>query len=58
MMTENNSNNPKSLTTEEKEEKKRKFLYEFENPYKCSKCNERFKKKKILKEHKEMMHAY
>lgn len=56
-MAENNSNS-KSVTSDEIEEKKKKFLYEFENPYKCSKCNERFKKKKILKEHKEMIHAY
>lgn len=56
-MAEKNSNS-KSETSDEIEEKKKKFLYEFENPYKCSKCNERFKKKKILKEHKEMIHAY
>ncbi len=43
---------------ESPEEKKRRFLIEFENPFKCDKCNERFKKKKYLREHKGEVHAY
>jgi len=33
---------------ENAEERKKRFLMEFERPFKCEKCNERFKKKKIL----------
>ena len=37
---------------ESPEERKKRFLLEFERPFKCEKCNERFKKKKYLREHK------
>jgi uncharacterized Zn-finger protein len=37
---------------ESPEERKKRFLLEFEMPFKCEKCNERFKKKKYLREHK------
>ena len=40
------------------EERRRKFLEEFEKPFKCEKCNERFKKKKYLREHKSQIHSY
>jgi len=44
--------------TETPEERKRRFLEEFEKPFKCEKCNERFKKKKYLREHKTEVHSY
>ncbi|HEX5519055.1 MAG TPA: hypothetical protein VFX18_01300 [Candidatus Nitrosocosmicus sp.] len=53
-----NSLNESSSILETPEEKKRRFLIEFENPFKCDKCNERFKKKKYLREHKSEIHAY
>jgi uncharacterized Zn-finger protein len=40
------------------EERRRRFLEEFEKPFKCEKCNERFKKKKYLREHKSEVHSY
>ncbi len=40
------------------EERRRRFLLEFERPFKCEKCDERFKKKKYLREHKAEVHAY
>jgi uncharacterized Zn-finger protein len=43
---------------ESPEERKRRFLLEFERPFKCEKCNERFKKKKYLREHKSDVHSY
>ena len=43
---------------EEPEEKRARFLLEFENPIKCEKCGERFRKKKQLREHKEEVHSY
>ncbi len=43
---------------EEPEEKRARFLLEFENPFKCEKCGERFRKKKHLREHKEEVHSY
>ena len=43
---------------ESPEERKRRFLLEFERPFKCEKCNERFKKKKYLREHKADVHSY
>lgn len=46
----NNSANDASSLLETPEEKKKRFLLEFENPFKCDKCNERFKKKKYLRE--------
>ncbi|MBA3750509.1 MAG: hypothetical protein H0X03_06395 [Nitrosopumilus sp.] len=52
------SANEASSIMESPEEKKRRFLIEFENPFKCDKCNERFKKKKYLREHKAEVHAY
>jgi hypothetical protein len=43
---------------EEPEEKRARFLLEFENPFECEKCGERFRKKKQLREHKEEVHSY
>ena len=43
---------------ESPEERKDRFLLEFEKPFKCEKCNERFKKKKYLREHKADIHSY
>jgi hypothetical protein len=40
------------------EERRKRFLLEFERPFKCEKCNERFKKKKYLREHKSEVHSY
>lgn len=40
------------------EERRRRFLLEFERPFKCEKCDERFKKKKYLREHKAEVHSY
>jgi uncharacterized Zn-finger protein len=40
------------------EERRSRFLLEFERPFKCEKCNERFKKKKYLREHKAEVHSY
>lgn len=40
------------------EERKKRFLLEFDMPFKCDKCNERFKKKKYLREHKADVHSY
>ncbi|MCI0557650.1 MAG: hypothetical protein MN733_04085 [Nitrososphaera sp.] len=40
------------------EERRRRFLEEFEKPFKCEKCSERFKKKKHLREHKSQVHSY
>jgi uncharacterized Zn-finger protein len=40
------------------DERRRRFLEEFEKPFKCEKCNERFKKKKYLREHKSEVHSY
>ena len=52
-MTNNNeldtSANESSSVFESPEEKKKRFLMEFENPFKCDKCSERFKKEKIFK---------
>ncbi len=56
--TLNSPVNESSSILESPEEKKRRFLIEFENPFKCDKCNERFKKKKYLREHKSEVHAY
>ncbi len=44
--------------TETPEERRKRFLLEFEKPFKCEKCNERFKKKKYLREHKTQVHSY
>ncbi len=55
---DDSSANQSSSVMETPEEKKRRFLIEFENPFKCDKCNERFKKKKYLREHKAEVHAY
>jgi uncharacterized Zn-finger protein len=52
------SANESSSLLESPEEKKKRFLMEFENPFKCDKCSERFKKKKYLREHKADVHAY
>jgi hypothetical protein len=40
------------------EERRKRFLEEFEKPFKCEKCSERFKKKKYLREHKSQVHSY
>jgi len=40
------------------QERRARFLLEFENPFKCEKCGERFKRKKYLQEHKEEKHSY
>jgi len=40
------------------QEKRKRFLLEFEKPFKCEKCHERFKKKKYLCEHKSQIHSY
>ena len=46
------------VVVETPEERRKRFLIEFEKPFKCEKCNERFKKKKYLKEHKIDVHSY
>lgn len=40
------------------QEKRERFLLEFEKPFRCEKCDERFKKKKYLREHKAQVHSY
>ncbi|HET6590992.1 MAG TPA: hypothetical protein VFG45_12615 [Candidatus Nitrosocosmicus sp.] len=52
------ANESSSSVLESPEEKRKRFLMEFENPFKCDKCSERFKKKKYLREHKAEVHAY
>ena len=47
---------PESII-ETPEERRERFLLEFEKPFKCEKCNERFKKKKYLREHKAEIHS-
>ena len=55
----NNSTNPESnQVVETPEERKQRFLLEFDQPFKCDKCNERFMKKKYLREHKAEVHSY
>ena len=49
--------NPNPIT-ETPQERRERFLLEFEKPFKCEKCNERFKKKKYLREHKTEAHSY
>jgi hypothetical protein len=39
-------------------ERTKRFVLEFEKPYKCNKCDERFRKKKYLREHKADVHSY
>ena len=46
------------VVMERPEERRKRFVIEFEKPFKCEKCNERFKKKKYLKEHKIEVHSY
>ncbi|CAN5457568.1 hypothetical protein BH18THE1_BH18THE1_07440 [soil metagenome] len=46
------------VVVETPEERMKRFLIEFEKPFKCEKCNERFRKKKYLKEHKIEVHSY
>ena len=41
-----------------KKTKEKTSVINFENPFKCDKCSERFKKKKYLREHKAEVHAY
>jgi uncharacterized Zn-finger protein len=43
---------------ESPEERRERFIMEFERPFKCEKCSERFKKKKYLREHKSQVHSY
>jgi len=52
------SPNPTRSFPDTPEERKRRFLKEFEKPFNCKKCNERFKKKKYLREHKYEVHSY
>jgi uncharacterized Zn-finger protein len=52
----NSTDNPNIVDSPE--ERRRRFLEEFEKPFKCEKCNERFKKKKYLREHKSEVHSY
>ena len=40
------------VVVETPEERRKRFLIEFEKPFKCEKCNERFKKKKLKAEKK------
>ena len=40
------------------DERRRQFLEEFEKLIKCKKCNELFKKKKYLREHKSEVHSF
>ena len=56
-MAEGTESHTKALM-ETPEERRRRFLLEFEEPFKCEKCNERFKKKKYLREHKTEVHSY
>jgi hypothetical protein len=53
--TQDISSNP---IVESPQERRERFLLEFEKPFKCEKCNERFKKKKYLREHKTEAHSY
>jgi hypothetical protein len=39
------------MAYEEQEQRKTRFLLEYDNPFMCIKCGERFKMKKHLKEH-------
>jgi uncharacterized Zn-finger protein len=53
-----NTADSKSENLETTKEKRKRFLLEFEKPFKCEKCHERFKKKKYLREHKSQIHSY
>jgi uncharacterized Zn-finger protein len=57
IMIKSHAGNPDSVV-DSPEERRRRFLEEFEKPFKCEKCNERFKKKKYLREHKSEVHSY
>jgi hypothetical protein len=46
------------IKVETPEERRARFLLEFEMPYKCEKCNQRFKRKKHLLQHKLEIHSY
>ncbi|HEY7080554.1 MAG TPA: hypothetical protein VH500_12690 [Nitrososphaeraceae archaeon] len=46
------------MKDETPKQRRERFLLEFENPFKCEKCNQRFKKKKDLREHKNEVHSY
>ncbi len=39
----------KPIKEETPEQRRERFLLEFENPFKCEKCNQRFKKKKYFR---------
>jgi hypothetical protein len=43
---------------EDPQERRARFLLEFENPFKCEKCGERFRRKRYSQEHKEGVHSY
>jgi hypothetical protein len=43
---------------EDPEERRAHFILEFENPFKCGNCGERFRQKKQLREHKKEVHSY
>jgi len=45
----NSPNHEPNQVIETAEERKQRFLLEFDQPFKCDKCNERFKKKKYLR---------
>ena len=57
-MINNYSNREFNQMIETSEERKKRFLLEFDLPFKCDKCNERFKKKKYLRDHKAEVHSY
>jgi uncharacterized Zn-finger protein len=56
--SDSKSNHIADSMVETPEERRKRFLLEFERPFKCEKCNERFKKKKYLREHKSEVHSY
>jgi uncharacterized Zn-finger protein len=54
----NSPNHEPNQVIETAEERKQRFLLDFDIPFICDKCNERFKKKKYLREHKAEVHSY
>jgi hypothetical protein len=43
---------------EDPQERRALFLLEFEHPFKCEKCGERFRRKRYLQQHKVDVHSY